>query len=357
VTSNLDLYAPTFSIEIDDQRIETLEKAVINLTVEDSIEQPSMFSLDIYESLDIKTQKFKWLDNNLLDPANGKEVKIYLGYANSPTNQAEPLITGSIVALTPSFPSTGIPSLSIQGYNHSYKLQKPMEKDANIGKENKDYADIVKKIAKRHDLQEGKIDPIAKIDSLTIDSEDRFGYEFFVRNNKLNFRNPKDIGDEAISLTWGKELISFNPRMSTAEVVSKVTVKGPDLKDRSKIIEGSADLSDLDFKEKAARSAADYIKSGPRGNAEIFMHDFPVRSQEEAKAIAKAILVKKNNNFISGTCECIGIPDIRPGTKAIIKGVGKRFNGTYYIKNATHSLGDMGYKLTLGVSRGGIGTA
>jgi phage protein D len=365
---NLDKYAPAFVIEIDGQRQEKLERAVIDLNIEDSIAEPGMFTMNLYESLDIKTQEFKWQDRDILDPASGKEVKIYIGYANSSEKKKSPLITGSITALTPGFPATGIPTLSLQGLDHSFKLQKPGSKGTRTFKEIKDYADIVKTIANENGLGVGQIDPIVKIESFTIDSEksdysflkwlaDRFGYEFFVRNDKLYFRKPEDMGKEAITLAWGRELMSFSPRMSVAEVVSKVTVRGPDPKDRSKTIEGIASSSDLDFKEKGAKSAADYIKSGQRSDAEAYMHDIPICSEEEAKAVAKAAMARKNNNFITGTCQCIGIPDVRPGTNVKIEGVGKRFNGIYYIKKATHSLGDGGYTTSLEICRGGIGVA
>ncbi len=367
---NLDRYAPAFIIEIGGQRQEELERAVIDLNVKDSISKPGMFTMNLYESLNIKTQEFSWQDKGILDPASGKEVKIYIEYANSSGKTKSPLITGSITALTPGFPATGVPTLSIQGLDHSFKLQKPGSKDTRTFNKIEDYADIVRTIAEENSLGVGQIDPIVKIESFTIDSErsdysflkwlaDRFGYEFFVRNDKLYFRKPEDMGKdkEAITLAWGRELMSFSPRMSIAEVVSKVTVRGPDPKDRSKTIEGVASSSDLDFKEKGAMSAADYIKSGQRSDAEANMHDIPLCSEEEAKAIAKAAMARKNNNFITGTCQCIGLPDVRPGTNVRIEGVGKRFNGIYYIEEATHSLGDGGYTTSLEICRGGIGVA
>ena len=369
---NLDMYAPAFIIEIDGERQEALERATIDLIVEDSIVKPSMFTLNLYESLDVKTQKFKWQDQDsgILDPDSKKKVKIYIGYANSSKKSGKPLITGSITAITPSFPASGIPILSVQGLDHSYKMQKPGTSGKRTFKEIKDYADIVRTIAKENGLGVGQVDPIVKIESFTIDHEksdysflkwlaDRFGYEFFVRDDKLYFRKPQDtgIGKEALTLTWGKELMSFIPRMSVAEVVGKATVRGPDPKDRSKVIEGVAGPSDLEYKEKGAKSAVDYIKSGERSSAEAFMHDIPIRSEEEAKAIAKAIMARKNSDFITGSCQCIGIPEIRPGTNIRIEGVGKRFNGVYYIKEAKHSISDGGYTTSLEISRGGVGIA
>ena len=92
---------------------------------------------------------------------------------------------------------------------------------------------------------------------------DRIGYEFFVRNKQIYFRKPMDDTKEVLSLEWGKEILSFSPRMSTAKVVSKVTVRGHNQKDPSKPIVGVATISDLGFKEPEAKSGAEGIESMP----------------------------------------------------------------------------------------------
>jgi phage protein D len=369
VALNLDYYAPIFSIKIGGKPQPELKNAVISLDVDENIEKASMFTMNINEGLDLKTQKFTWLDSKLLDPAGGADVEIYMGYASRAERIKEPLITGIITALNPSFPSTGIPTLTVQGYGHSYCLQKPVvnKKKRTFDKE-KEYGDVAKKIASEHKLGVGTIDstikPCEKITQNQEESDykflkrlaDRFGYEFFIRNKKLYFRKPRDNEEEVMTLRWGKELISFNPRLSTAEVVSKVTVKGHNQKDPKKPITGIATLKDIEFKEPKAKSAAEFAKNAMKKEIEKSEHDFPVCNEEDAKALAKALLMKANNSLIEGSCECIGIPELRSGTNVLIKGIGKRFSGKYYIKSVKHSIGDAGYTNSFEVRRGGIGT-
>jgi len=60
-----------------------VRSAITSLEVDENLDSASMFTMNINEGLDIKTQKFKWLDNRLLNPAEGEDVEIYIGYAGS----------------------------------------------------------------------------------------------------------------------------------------------------------------------------------------------------------------------------------------------------------------------------------
>jgi uncharacterized protein len=359
---NLGRYAPSFILKIGGTPQSDLKKAIISLEVDESLDAACMFTFNINEGLDAKTQKFKWLDNKLIDPASGDDVEIYLGYAADGVGSGEAVITGRITALNPSFPSSGTPTLSVQGYDHSYCLQKSIVKDKRTFDKEKSYQDVVMKIAKEQNLSLGQIDnavnPCEKIIQNAGESDyallkrlaDRIGYEFFIRNKKLYFRKPRDDTNEVLTLKWGRELMSFSPRMSTAKVISKVTVRGHNQKNPSKPIVGVATLSDLGFKEPGAKSGAESAKESETSESEV-----PVCNEEDAKNIAKALLARANNSLIEGSCECIGIPKIHPGMSVKIEGVGIRFSGRYYIKSVKHSLGDNGYTMSFDVRRGGSG--
>lgn len=364
MTLNLDRYAPSFSLLIGGVPQPELLKAIISIEVDESIENASTFTFNINEGFDKKTQKFKWLDSKILDPESGDDVEINLGYAAHVSKSSDPLIIGRITALSPSFPSSGTPTLSVQGYDHSFILQK-----SNAGGKtfkDKSYQDIIKEIAGGKNLglegvEKKIIKPCEKIVRNDRDSDydfirkrlaDRIGYEFFVRNKQVYFRKPMDSSKEVLSLEWGKEILSFSPRLSTAKVVSEVKVRGHDQKDPSKPIVGIATISDLEFKEPEAKSGAEGIE--PFQN-KTFESASPPCSEEDAKNMARALLIKANNSLIEGSCECIGIPETRAGTNIKIVGVGKRFSGRYYIKSVKHTLGDGGYTMSLNVRRGGSG--
>jgi phage protein D len=362
--ANLDLscYVPTFSIKIGGRPQPELERSVLSISVDDSIEKASMFNISLNEDPKLLTQNSGWLDSSILDPATDQEVEIYVGYANSPERSREPTILGVITDLKPSFPSSGIPSLNVSGYCHSFRLQRSVKRDEKTFDNERDLADIVKKIAIKHNLGEKYIESAFKpAETIAPDNESSdykildglaksVGYEFFVRGKNLYFRKPKDRDKVVRSLKWGRDMISFSPNMNTANVVSKVSVRSHNPSDPSNPIIGIATSEDLVFGETGA-SAAEFLRS----NKELEITGKNVSSADEAKALAKSHLVRANNSFIEGTVECIGIPEIRAGTSIKIEGVGKRFSGKYYIKSAKHSLGVGGYTLFLNV-RWGVGT-
>jgi hypothetical protein len=370
LTFDIKRYAPDFTIEIDGKIQNDLRRNVISITIEDSIEMPSTFNLNLYEKLDGKDKSLKWMDNDLLDPMNPKDVNIYIYYANSSTESATPIISGLIVALNPGFPSSGVPSLSVQGYDRSFLLQKP-RKRADFAAE-EDLSSIIAKIAGSFGLkfdrtQGPKIKPKEK---LNIDPQetdytylrnlaDRFGYEFFIRSDTIYFREPAFLENEKLTIAWGKEIMSFSPRMSNAGIIAKATVSGYCHKNKEKHkIVASATLEDLSFKENGAVSAIKALRSNQKtGTSEIFKHNCPVGSMEEAKEMAKSMLMKANYNLIEGTCECIGLPNVRAGTNVLIENVGRKLSGKYYIKKASHNIGEGGYNTTLEVCRGGFGNS
>jgi uncharacterized protein len=63
----------------------------------------------------------------------------------------------------------------------------------------------------------------------------------------------------------------------------------------------------------------------------------PVSSQEEADAIAKALLEDLAMSYIVGEGQCKGHADLKPGIVVTINANDdKRFNGKYYITGCSH---------------------
>jgi phage protein D len=62
-------------------------------------------------------------DNALLDSALldlGKTVEIHLGYGSD----LSPALLGEIAAIEPSFPQDGAPTITVSGYDKSYKMRR-----------------------------------------------------------------------------------------------------------------------------------------------------------------------------------------------------------------------------------------
>ncbi|MDQ3370032.1 MAG: contractile injection system protein, VgrG/Pvc8 family [Myxococcota bacterium] len=137
-----------------------------------------------------------------------------------------------------------------------------------------------------------------------------------------------------ISVDEGGNLRSFTPRISSANVVKKVTVKGwnPETKE---LITGEASATTSPLGSQGCVEAC-----GKHGGEESFTVDQPIWSKEEADAIAKAKLRDMNMSFLTGEAEMAGNADIDVGKVIEIvanaMSTSDPFNGKYYVMGITH---------------------
>ena len=169
------------------------------------------------------------------------------------------------------------------------------------------------------------------------------GTDIFVKEPNLG-----DSSGKELNVDKANELKGFTPRINSASVVKKVTVKGwnPETKE---LITGDASA------EKSALGAEGAVDAcGELGKEETFTVDHPIWSAEEAKAIAKARLRDLNLQFITGEAECEGIYDVELGKSISISANSDGsdpFNGNYYVMGMTHR-----FAMPKGPDKGGLTT-
>ncbi len=352
--SGTDIYAPVFTVKLVETGVRLSRDSITGIQINEDLENPSMFKVSLNESLDYNTQEFEWLDNESITP--GTEVIIYFGYASAPGKLG--LIRGRIKALSPGFLSTGIPTLDLEGYDLSHDLQKT---EGYLGYDNMTYSNVTQEIARDNSLTCDGIETTRitheRIERNSNEKDFAFlkrlsneiGYEFFIRDKTIYFREPRDNEEGKITFEFRKNFISFNPRMTTANLVNEVRVTAWNENDRESIsetamisdIQSSVGIPDLD----------NIAEQSQNSRIEVRLEGRVVRSREEARALAISELRRRNRGFIEGSLECIGDPQLKPGMTVNINKVGNRFSGTYYITKARHVIGDSGYKTSLDVRR------
>lgn len=168
----------------------------------------------------------------------------------------------------------------------------------------------------------------------------RIGAHVWCVDSKLYVKEPdlqsSPITKLKIGETGDAAVRSFTPRLSSAAILKKVTVKGwnPETKE---LIQGdySAQSSKLG-KENAVSG------SGTLGTEETFTVDHPIWSPDEAKALAKARLTDISLSYITGECEVTGNTKFDLGKVVEITASSEQdsandpFNGKYYIMGVTH---------------------
>ena len=335
-------------IYIGGKEQEDLVNDLVKVEVEDSIDRPSMFDITLADG------DGEWLDSPLLNPEIGGDIRIRLGYADENLDAMQPLITGKIVALSPTFPMEGGRTLSIQGYDHSFFLHRTHSIEKSTALNGQDLSVLVKKIALAN-----KMDP--KVSKAGIQYSnvvfgdvgendysfirriaDMVGFDFFVRDKMLYFKAP-GYSNSAGKLTWGVDIYSMNFRMSTARAAKKARVLAFDYNNQ-KLYKSEKDKGN--FKPFSGVYASKYLKNS-KFDSEIQEKSSIPGCQKDADAIAGALMDRANSSFVEGSCEISGDPKIRAGASIEIKGAGCRLSGKYYIKSARHSIGESGYLLNL----------
>jgi phage protein D len=163
----------------------------------------------------------------------------------------------------------------------------------------------------------------------------RMGCHVWCVDTKIMVKEPDFSSSSGVKLSADSSgnLRSFTPRISSANVVKKVTVKGwnPETKE---LITAEAQAQTSPLGSKNAVSA-----SGDHGKEETFTVDLPIWSKEEADAIAKARIRDLNRTNLTGEAECAGNPPLELGKVIEIEANANGddpFNGKYYVMGVTH---------------------
>lgn len=340
-------YAPDFLVKIQGLTLESdVTNAVIDLTYDNSIETADMFTLRLNNA------KLRFTDSALFDV--GKSVEIYMGYVGD----LHPMMLGEITSISPSFPQSGAPTITIAGYDKSHRLRH--NTPARLTFQYLNDSLIAAQIAAEN-LLIPVIDPSPMPPRECIQQTgsdwaflkelaDRNFFQVYVRWDKLYFRFPRPQL-EATVLEWGKNLTSFSPRLSTSGQFGIQEIRGYDSELAQKIVAILPTIalgSDIDdIIERLGSSFVEQLVSFGR----YVVRNQPVGNYLEAVQLAKSILMQLLQGLYQASGSCIGIPTLRAGEMVEIRGVGKRFGGNYTLSKVTHTINQSGYQTQFEISQ------
>lgn len=354
--SGIDIYPPVFGVKfLDDPTMKDadLSEDITGIEIDETLDAPGMFRISLCEHQKSADQTYKWLDNKNLRP--GLKVGLFFGYSQEPK---EPHITGRIKAITPSFQSASVPTMSLEGYDFLQDLQKS---EVEFAAKDMKYSDVISAIAQKTHLSVSKIED-TKIKFAKVEREknekdyalikrlaEKVGFEYFVRGTELYFRAPKDGTPPAFTFEYGVNIINFTPRLATSVLANEVNVVGWNRKTKE-IVSATAGMSDI--RTGAGMSDMDrFIEDAQGEKVKIKVEGRVVESNQEAKDLAISELKRRNNGFIQGSLEVAGDTRLQPGITVEVLKVGERFSGRYYITKAKHTLGESGYRTILEMRR------
>jgi uncharacterized protein len=372
-------YVPEFRLAVADLPV----PAALRASVTSVSYQTALEGADRVE-LAVVNENLRWLDHALLKLDT--PLSLSMGYAPDPLRQ---MFAGEIVALSPTFPASGAPMLSISAQDRRRHLQRggkvrwfaiPTECMGNFPIPDLAIAGLV---SLEHRLIP-VVDPIAAALSVIIGNVEmavalgdpnaqqklirRQGgesdYDFLRRlclengwemvmdhaaapaGRRLRFMSLMGSNEPDVRLRYGQSLIDFTPRVSNVGQVVKVAASFwvPTLRMEFTIAVGwDWDRSALTLDISPGFGIAELSGGKDANKNPVMVLDQPLTG-DTAPRVMVAKLLEKLNARLTASGRCVGDPRIQAGSVLRIEGVGEQFGGLYRVTSATHSIDSGGYR-------------
>jgi uncharacterized protein len=349
-----DFYAPAVQVLVGGKNVvRDLYLELTSVQVDQTLEGSDRFSFVINNGFDVSKREFLFAGNQSLPEffKPGGPVSIHMGYGD----RLDLMLNGIVTELQTSFPSSGLPQLTISGYDYMFCLTKGT---GSKKYEKKKDSDVVRLIANEYGLKPEVQDTegIQPTIERSLESSAHFlrrlaernGFEVFATDKQLFFRKPASDKTGAIELEWGRGLLSFSPTLNLSEQVTQVEVHGWNIQTKQPIV-GKAKRGDEPGRDQGRSSGAEYLeKVCTKEQATLRIRE-PVFSQQEADKRARAILKRRAQGFVGGRGETLGIPELEPNVNIKLGGLGKFFDTTFYVQQTTHTVDSSGYRTSFEV--------
>jgi phage protein D len=328
-----------------------VELLLDEVVVDHSLHLPDMFSIRLRDR-----------DGQVLQHAGaeiGKKVTISASSASGDVA----LIDGEITGMEANYESAGGALITIRGYDSSHRLHRGRTTATYLNVKD---SDIVRTVCQKAGIQPGQIDETSGTFDHVSQANLSFwdflqsrakpiGYELAVVASKLNFRKPiaasgaPGSGDyrssDPLQLVFGQELLEFRPRLTSAEQVANVKVRGWDPKTKQAVI-GSASAGTT---STALPHKPDGL-SGKFGSPTYAVVTLPVADQTEANVVAKATAEAVGSVSAEAEGVARGNPKLVAGTAVNVSEVASPFAGSYTLSHTRHVFGHDGYLVHFTIS-------
>jgi uncharacterized protein involved in type VI secretion and phage assembly len=348
-------YIPLPLLEIDrrkapeDTLMQELMEDILQISVEESLHLPGMFTLVIKNDsfAGNAEEDLLWRYKDLLEI--GKTVKI--GFQSSTTDAQEfseaeqgYVLNGEITAIETHFTKESQAPVIVRGYDVSHRLHRGRH---NRSFQNMTDSDIIQKLAKEviPDLDFKGVESSGEPHDYVFQENQtnmqffrqraaRLGFELFIQDNKLYFRKPKS--GSTLSLKWLQDLHSFRVRATSAEQVSAVEVRGWDYGEKKPIVATANRTKQVITQTDNGKGSETSTKFQlDRQPPKLVVVDRPVFKAKEADTLAQALCDELGGEYVCADATAEGNPQIRPGKVVKLEEMG-RYSGEYYITETRH---------------------
>jgi phage protein D len=343
-----DIFVPTFELTVNHVLLAPpIAKQILDVSVTQHLSPPDSFTFRLNDP----TLNLVAATGGLF--TEGSRVELSLGFVDN----TKRLIVGEISALTADFPADGPIGIQVEGFDLLHRLTRGTVyrtfEGPTPGSGLPD-SQVVTQIAAEMQL-------VPSVDTTPTRTEPRTqnnatnlaflgeltsanGFFFWVDGDTLFFKKERPA-PTTIQLERGKTLLSFSPRLSTAGQVNTVVVRGWDPIQKQSF---SVQVQRSGGGAALAPTGQQQLAQGTGGKSELVVNDAPVANAQEAQAYGEALLATQQQTVVTARGSCVGNPELTVGSLLEVTGVG-RFEGSYVVEQATHTLNSGGYQTSFEV--------
>lgn len=318
----------------------TTMNQLIDVEVEQTQYLPSMFTL-----------RFSDDDLSIIDGSTftlGASVEIKFDDGSSDTLTT--LFKGEITAIEPDFGSDLSLIYTVRGYDKSHRLNRATKTVAHL---NITDSDIISTLCGDAGLS-ATVDSTSTVHDVLI-QDNQTDLAFLHERARLNnfvvlvddttlyFRSAAER--DAVTLNWGKDLLSFNPRVNIARQVNEVEVRGWDVTKKEAIVGTSTTPTASAAPSWDGKKGGATATSATSAAKHVEMRQ-SVKDQSAADKLATALLDRNNAGFVEAEGVAIGDPNIKAGCTVELNNLGNKFSGKYAVTSTRHSFWQGNYETT-----------
>lgn len=174
----------------------------------------------------------------------------------------------------------------------------------------------------------------------------KYNYEFFTDCGVVYFRKAKSDHEILMELAPETGLRNLDVEYDLTGLVESVQTRGMDT-GKGKVIQAKKKFSN---KISIGNKANAFIKKSEK----VYI-DPTITSQDEADSRAESLMEEISYRFGTLECDCIGLPELKPGHFIKLKSLGTPPGNLFYIVNVRHVMDDSrGYETKIVAKTAGI---
>ena len=140
-----DFYVPAFLIKVQAREIRAEMNDVISLTYSDSLTNIDSFDM-VVNNWDAGAEAFdqralKYSDKETFNP--WRDVEVWMGYFRNGQDERHRMLIGEITTMTPHFPQSSAPTLTVRGLNLLHRFRTKPETKPFFNKKDTEIAQIL----------------------------------------------------------------------------------------------------------------------------------------------------------------------------------------------------------------------